>query len=275
MSHQELKRKANRIRRHVLQIVADTGKGHLGGTFSCIELFVALYYGDILRCDPKNPKWVDRDRFVVGKGHACLAMYDIFIDKGYMPAAWLETYGCNGARLSGQLNLDTPGVEYNTGSLGHAIGVAAGMALSARMDNSVRRIYALVGDGECAEGSIWESIMFSGQQCLKNLTGIIDRNHLGVTDILEDDEDSGFLDRKIKACGWDCIVIDGHSFDEIFAAFEQIKKCSRPCMIIADTIKGKGVSFMENGVKWHHSVPSAEEYAQALKELDEEYEKKL
>lgn len=266
---EELKNKANWVRRQVLETVALTGKGHIGGTFSSTDIFVALYYGDILRFDPKNPKWSDRDRFVIGKGHACLALYNILVDLGFFDISRLKEYGNNGSSLSGQLNIDTPGVEYNTGSLGNALGIGAGMALAAKMDNKNYRTFALIGDGECAEGSIWESIMFASQQRLNNLIGIIDRNRLSVTDVVEDDEASK-LDKRVRACGWKCLVIDGHSFEEILAAFKGLDKLEQPLMIIANTVKGKGVSFMENRIKWHHSVPTKEELDLARKELSQE-----
>jgi transketolase len=263
----ELKNKANWIRKEVLEAVARTGKGHLGGTFSCTDILTALYYGGILRFDAKNPKWPNRDRLIIGKGHACLALYNILVDLGFFDKSRLEEYGSNGSSLGGQLNIDTPGVEYNTGSLGHALGVGAGMALSAKMDNKNYKTFVLIGDGECDEGSIWESIMFISQKKLNNLIGIIDRNRLSVTDIIEEDDGSGRLEDKLTACGWKCLVINGHSFEEIINAMSNLENLEKPLMIIADTIKGKGVSFMENGIKWHHSVPTKEELEIARKEL--------
>lgn len=266
----ELKKKANWIRRQVLETIVATGKGHIGGTFSCIDILVALYYGDILRFDSKNPKWDERDRLIIGKGHACLALYNILIDLGFFSISRLKEYGKDGSSLGGQLNIDTPGVEYNTGSLGNALGIGAGIALAAKMDNKNYRTFALVGDGECAEGSIWESIMFASQQRLNNLIGIIDHNRLSVTDVIKDDDGSGKLDDKLRACGWKCLVIDGHSFEEILTAFSNFDKLKQPLMIIANTVKGKGVSFMENGLKWHHSIPTKEELDLARKELNQE-----
>lgn len=266
---EELKKKANWVRRQVLEAVVETGKGHLGGTFSCTDLLVALYYAKILRVDPNNPKWDERDRLILGKGHACLALYNILVDLGFFDIARLQEYGGDGSSLGGQLNIDTPGVEYNTGSLGHALGIGAGMALAAKLDNKNYRVFAIVGDGECAEGSIWESVMFASQHQLNNLIGIVDRNRLSVTEVIEEDDGSGRLDDKFRACGWKCVVIDGHSFEEILAAFCDLDKLKQPLMVIANTVKGKGVSFMEDGVKWHHSVPTREEFEQAKKELEQ------
>ncbi|MFA4905604.1 MAG: transketolase [Candidatus Margulisiibacteriota bacterium] len=263
----DLENKAKIIRRRVLETVAATRLGHLGGTFSCTDILVALYYGRLLRFDPQNQKWEDRDRFVIGKGHACLALYHIWVDLGMLPASRLEGYGRNDSSLGGQLNIDTPGAEYNTGSLGHALGIGAGMALAARMDKKDYRSIVLIGDGECAEGSIWESIMFISQHKLTNFIGIIDRNRLGVTDVVEEDDGTGRMDDKIRACGWEVKKINGHSFEDIFDVFQNAGQLERPLMIIADTVKGKGVSFMENGVKWHYSIPKPEELEIARKEL--------
>ncbi|MFH1387082.1 MAG: transketolase [bacterium] len=263
----KLRNKAKRVRKEVLETIARTGKGHIGGTFSCMDILVALYYGDILKIDNKNQKWEGRDRFIIGKGHACLALYHIWVDLGILEKKRLDSYGQNGASLGGQLNLDTPGVEYNTGSLGHALGIGAGIALAAKMDKKKYKVFVLVGDGECSEGSIWESIMFISQLNLNNFVGIIDRNRLGVTASVEEENGSGRLEDKLKACGWEVKNINGHSFEESLAVFKGIGKLKRPLMVIADTIKGKGVSFMENGLKWHHSVPTKDELKLARKEL--------
>ena len=263
----QLKEKAMWVRREVLEIVAETGKGHIGGTFSCIDLLVALYFGKIMRIDPNNPLWDERDRLILGKGHACLALYNILVDLGFFDISRLKEFGKDGSSLGGQLNIDTPGVEYSTGSLGHALGIGAGMALAARMDNKKFKVFAIVGDGECDEGSIWESLMFAGDHRLTNLIGIIDRNRLSVTDVIVHDPGSGRLDEKIKACGWKCIQIDGHSFEEILSAFTALDKLEQPLMVIANTVKGKGVSFMENSVKWHQSGLTSEEFEIAKREL--------
>ena len=261
----DLEKKANWVRRQVLKITFETGKGHIGGTFSCTDILVALYYGGILRVDPKRPQWPDRDRLVVGKGHACLALYSILVDLGFFDESRLQESGSDGSSLSGQLNLDTPGVEYNSGSLGHALGVGAGMALAAKMDGRDYKVFALIGDGECDEGSIWESAMFVHQHKLNNLIGIVDRNRFSVTASI--DPESAMLEQRFTACGWCVDVIDGHSFDEILTAFGDLKELDKPLMVIADTVKGKGISFMEDGVKWHHSIPTKEEYECAMKEL--------
>ncbi len=267
--HEDLAKRAKLIRRQVLEAVFENGMGHLGGTFSCTDILVSLYYGEILKVDPKHPKWDGRDRFVLGKGHACLALYNILVDLGFFDISRLQEFGKNGSSLGGQLNIDTPGVEYNSGSLGHALGIGAGMALAAKLDNKDYRVFAMVGDGECGEGSIWESVMFASQHRLNNLVGIVDRNRLSVTDVIEEDDGSGRLDDKFRACGWECIVIDGHSFEAILTAFSVLDKLKQPLMIVANTVKGKGVSFMEDGVKWHHSVPTREQFELAKNELEQ------
>lgn len=269
MAEKELEKKARWVRLKVLDTIKTAGKGHIGGTFSCVELFVSLYYGGIINFKPNNPKWKKRDRFVIGKGHACLALYHIWADLGFFNKARIEEYGKNGGSLSGQLNLDTPGAEYNTGSLGHALGVGAGMALAAKIDGLDYKTVVLIGDGECDEGSIWESVAFANKHTLNNLICIIDRNRLMVTEMIKEDE-SEKLEDKIKAHGWKCITIDGHCFKEIFFAFKNLESLDTPLMIIADTVKGKGISFMENGIKWHHSVPTEEEFEKARAELSKE-----
>jgi len=270
MGHlKDLNKKAKWVRKQVLEAVVETGKGHLGGTFSCTDILVALYYGKILRVDPNNPQWYERDRLILGKGHACLALYNILVDLGFFDISRLREYGRDGSCLGGQLNIDTPGVEYNTGSLGHALGVGAGMALAAKLNGKNYRVFAIVGDGECGEGSIWESVMFASQHQLNNLIGIVDRNRLSVTDIVEEDDGSGRLDDKFRACGWKCDVIDGHSFESILSALGSLDRLKQPLIVIADTVKGKGVSFMEDGVKWHHSVPTMAEFELAKKELEQ------
>ncbi|MBN2313791.1 MAG: transketolase, partial [Sedimentisphaerales bacterium] len=260
--------KANRIRRQVLQTVYETRKGHIGGTFSCTDIFVVLYYGGFLKIDPQNPEWAHRDRLVVGKGHACLALYNIFVDIGLLEASRLAEYGRDGGSLSGQLCIDTPGVEYNTGSLGHAIGVAAGMALAGKLDGAEYKVFALVGDGECAEGSIWESAAFSSEYQLGNLIVIVDCNRLSVTDVVRENEDAERLREKFEAFGWDAVSVDGHSFQDLVDVFSRLDNRQRPLVVIANTVKGKGITFMENGVKWHHSVPNREEFEQAMADLE-------
>lgn len=261
-----LKSKSRAIRLESLERSVAAGKGHLGGTFSCVDLLSALYYGGILRVDAARPRWPDRDRLILSKGHACLALYSILADLGFMTRERMETYGLNGG-LGGQLDLSVPGVDWNTGSLGHALGVCAGISLAAKLDGKDFYAYTILGDAELAEGSVWEAIAFAADRQLGNLVGIIDRNRLSVTDVLEDDAIYRNLERTLDGFGWTYVEIDGHSFPAIFTAFETAKASPRPTMIVANTIKGKGVSFMENEVKWHHGVPTRDEIAVARREL--------
>jgi len=263
-----LKLRAAWLRRQVFESVVHAQKGHLGGTYSCIDILVTLYFGGIMRFDPANPDWPERDRFLIGKGHASLALYHIWAELGILDKTRLKMFCADGG-LGSQLDISIPGAEHNTGSLGHAIGIGSGLAMAAKYDKHPTKIFALVGDAECDEGAIWESIMFAAENGLSNLIGIIDRNRFSVTESLDDDRGSGKLEAKFAACNWECRVIDGHSFSEILKAFSHIEKTERPVMVIANTIKGKGVSFMENGVKWHHTIPSPEEIKIARAELSE------
>jgi transketolase len=267
MEIKELEAKALWVRQMVLEATAASGRGHLGGTFSCTDLLVAMYYGSGMKFDPANPQWPDRDRLLTGKGHACLALYAIFLDLGMISRERYEEYGTDGGSLGAQLDITVPGVEYNTGSLGHVLGVAAGLALAAKMDSRSCRAYALMGDAELYEGSIWEAIIFAGEHGLDKLVGIIDRNRLSVTDVLDDEGLFKNFGAKMRAFDWDYYEIDGHSFPEILDVVQEIRKAKRPVMINANTIKGKGVSFMEHGIKWHHNVPNGAELELARKEL--------
>jgi len=256
-----LRKKANKIRWLVLKTAFETKKGHIGGTFSCVDILTTLYYGKIFNFKP----WHNRDRFVVGKGHICLGLYHIWNDLGFLSDKRLLEYGKNNSSLGGQLNIDTPGAEYNSGSLGHAVGVAAGMALAAKADCRKYKIFVLIGDGECAEGSIWESASFASACNLNNLVCIVDYNKLSVTDKVEDEK----LAAKFEAFGWKSFRINGHSFRQILSLLRRdLGKYGKPVVIVADTVKGKGVSFMEEGIKWHHSMPNLEEYKLAMAELE-------
>jgi len=268
IAHQSLKTRAKQLRLAVLETVKRVGKGHLGGTFSCVDLLVALYYGPILRFDATAPQWPDRDRFLIGKGHACLALYHIWADLGFFSNDLLDDIGCPGSKLGNQLDIWTPGSEYNTGSLGHVIGVGAGMAISAELDGRAYKVVALVGDAECDEGSVWESVLSADRLGLKNLIVVVDRNRLSVTGEIKSD-DRFTLEDKFEAFGWTALTIDGHSFEEILSAFNKAYEIKEPVAIVANTVKGKGVSFMENGVRWHHSMPNEDELNIARRELSE------
>jgi len=259
--------KARWVRREVLEAAATAGRGHLGGTFSCTDLFVSLYYGGVLRFDPRNPRWPDRDRLLVGKGHACLALYAIFLDLGMISRKRYEEYGRDGGTLGAQLDITVPGVEYNTGSLGQVAGVAAGIALAAKMDSRQCRAFALMGDAELYEGAVWEAIAFAGEHRLDKLVCIVDRNRLSVTDVVGDDGLFKDFATKLRAFDWDYYEMDGHSFPEILGVAERLKTANKPSMVVANTVKGKGVSFMENEIRWHHAMPGPDQLLLARKEL--------
>src|SRR3989344_2279495 len=267
MDKNELMKKAAWVRMVVLESVVSGGKGHLGGTYSCVDLLVGLYYGKILRFKPEDPQWKDRDRFILSKGHASLALFAIFKDLGIISPELYVTYGQNGG-LGGQVDLSIPGVETNTGSLGHSVGIAAGMALAAKMDSADYWTYTLIGDAELFEGSVWEALMFGSQHKLNNLVVVIDRNRLSVMETI-DDNNSIFMNfgRKIELFGWNYLELNGHNMEEILTVFKTVRMSDKPSIVMANTIKGKGVSFMENKASWHHGVPTKEQVEIARKEL--------
>ena len=242
-------------------------KGHIGGTYSCVDLLVGLYYGKILRFNSRNPQWEDRDRFILSKGHASLALFAIFKDMGIISPELYGTYGKNGG-LGAQVDISLPGIETNTGSLGHSVGIAAGMALAAKMDSKDYCAYTLIGDAELFEGSVWEALMFGSQHKLNNLVVIIDRNRLSATEVIDDDN-SVFMNfgKKLELFGWNYLELDGHNMDNILAVMRVVKSSDKPSIVMANTIKGKGVSFMENKANWHHGVPTKEQVEVARKEL--------
>lgn len=261
-----LAQKSASLRLAVLEMVAVAKKGHIGGAYSCIDILVALYYGGVLRFDPVNPSWPLRDRFILSKGHSGAALFAVLADLGYFDSAELTRYCCNGGILGGHPDRKVPGIEADTGSLGHGLGIGAGMALAAKMDGAEGRVFVLVGDGECNEGSVWEALVFAARHRLSNLTLIIDRNRQCVLDFTEECAPLDPLAERLAAFGWDVAEVDGHSFQELLSTFEQ-KPSTRPRAIVANTIKGKGVSYMEKVLKWHHSVPNVEELAIARAEL--------
>lgn len=266
----ELEKKAKWIRRTVLEMIISAGKGHIGGSFSCVEILIALYYGGVLRYNPNNPNWDDRDRFIISKGQGCQSLYVILADLGYFPISELKTFCREGSRLEGHPNKDIPGIDVTTGSLGHGLGIGAGLALRAKLDKKEYKTIVLLGDGECYEGSIWEAAMFANHHQLNNLIAIVDRNQQCVLDFTEDCNKLEPFADKWKAFGWEVREINGHSFDELINIFKDFYSynTSQPLMIIANTVKGKGVSFMERGIKWHQAVPKGEEIEIARRELD-------
>jgi transketolase len=269
MKDQELQKKADEMRLATLEMCDRSGTGHVSSSFSCAELLTTLYYGGILRHNPENPSWEGRDRFVASKGQASPIIYNILADQGYFPKEWLETFAQPGARLGVHMQCDVPGVEMTAGSLGHGLGIAAGRALAAKMDRKDYFTFALLGDAELYEGSNWEAAMFASHQQLNNLVGIVDRNWQGVIDYTEDAIALEPLEDKWQSYGWNTKRINGHSVPEIREAFEGIRshKNERPYMIIADTVKGKGISFMEDTLGWHSLSTQGEHTERAKREL--------
>ncbi len=264
----EIAAKANWIRRTALRMIVRAGQGHPGGDLSSADILAALYFG-VMRYDPANPNQPDRDRFVMSKGHCTGALYATLAAAGFYPEAELETYLQPLSRLNGHPNrVYLPGVETNTGPLGHGLPVAVGMAIAAQLGPNAFDVYVLTGDGELQEGSCWEAAMSAGHRRLSNLTVIVDRNRLQQGAPTEETASLEPLADKWTAFGFDVSTIDGHDPAALLENLEG-PRGERPRCIIAETVKGKGVSFMENQASWHHGCPNAEQFAQAMKELGE------
>ncbi|HZJ77929.1 MAG TPA: transketolase [Clostridia bacterium] len=264
----ELNLKAVQIRRLLLGMIYEGKSGHTGGSLSSADILVSLFYHK-MRHNSKNPKWPERDRFLLSKGHSVEAYYCVLADVGYFPTQELKTFSKFKSRLIGHPNKDVPGVEMNTGSLGHGLSVGVGMAIAAKKAGINNKIYALMGDGELAEGSIWEGAMAASHYKLDNLVGIIDRNGLQISGNTEDVMAVENLEDKWKAFGWDVMHSDGNNIHELCAVLDKTdEKNGKPHLIIARTTKGKGISYMENIAKWHHGVPTKEQLKIAYDELD-------
>lgn len=266
-----LQKLARHIRKQVLLMISHAKGSHIGTNYSMIELLLVLYE-NVLRVNPARPDWQERDRFVLSKGHGCAALYAILAHYGFFQAAWLESFYQNGSPLAGHISHSgVPGVEVSTGSLGHGLSIATGMALAANRDGKAYRIFALLSDGECDEGSIWEPALFAPQHKLDNLIAIIDYNKIQSLGAVKDVIDLEPLSEKWRAFGWAVHEIDGHDLAEIDKVFSQIPfRPGCPSCVIAHTIKGKGVSFMENQLLWHYRSPQGEELDAALAELGDD-----
>ena len=262
--------KANEMRKHIVRMIGQAKSGHPGGSLSCADLLAVLYF-DEMNVDPSNPTWEDRDRFILSKGHACPALYAALAMKGYFPEEELMTLREFGSRLQGHpYSGKCPGVDVSTGSLGQGLSIANGIALGAKINKKDYRTYVLLGDGEIEEGQVWEAAMSAAHYKLDNLTAFVDYNHLQIDGTIEDVIGNVNLQAKWEAFGWNVITADGHDVDAIKAAIALAKSVKdKPTMVILNTHKGHGVSFMEDQVGWHGKAPSAEEVAQALKELGE------
>lgn len=273
----ELETKAKWVRRKVVDMAVKAKSGHVSSAFSQTELLVALYYGGILRFNPQNVKWSGRDRFIFSKAHGGIGLYPILADQGFFPLEELDNFVQQGSILGVHAEWNTPGIEVVSGSLGHGLPIATGMAQVAKNDRREHLIFCFLGDAELYEGSNWEACFFAASHELNNLICVVDRNRqgvLGFTDRNDDKKDAPRLDpldEKFCAFGFEVRTIDGHSYDEIFKALSDIrersKKDSRPLMIIANTKKGKGTSLMEDQRSWHYRVPSGEELELVYREL--------
>ncbi|MGN0489582.1 MAG: transketolase [Ruminococcus sp.] len=245
--------------------------GHPGGSLSAADIFTYLYFKE-MNVDPSNPKMADRDRFVLSKGHCCPSLYATLALKGYFDWSELESLRHVGAMLQGHPDMKgTPGIDMSSGSLGQGISAACGMALAGKLDNKDYRVYTVLGDGECEEGQVWEAAMFASHNKLDNLVVIVDMNGLQIDGTVEEVAGIEPLDKKFESFGFEVVKIDGHNFDEIEAALEKAKATKgKPTAVLAKTVKGKGVSFMENQVGWHGKACNDEEFAVATKELEDE-----
>lgn len=262
-----LKAKAAQIRMDLLRIIHTAKTGHTGGSLSNTDILTALYYR-IMKLDPNNPNWEKRDRFIASKGHSVESLWCILADLGFFPKEELETFSQFGTRLIGHPNNKVAGIEMNTGALGHGLAISVGMALASKRDHSSYRVYCLMGDGEQAEGSVWEAAMAGAHYKLDNLIGIIDRNRLQISGSTEEVMGLDPLEAKWEAFGWNVVSIDGNDMDALVQAFEAAPSAAnKPTLIMANTVKGKGVSFAENAIQWHHHVPSDEQLKIALGEL--------
>lgn len=261
-----------KIRRHGIEMTHISKGSHIGAILSVTDI-IAVLYNDIANIDPQNPKMPERDRIILSKGHAGAAIYAALAEKGFFDVEELKTHYADGSRLSGHVShKGIPGVEFSTGSLGHGLSVAAGMAYGAKKDQKNHNVFVILGDGECDEGSVWEAALMANHYRLNNLVAVIDHNKMQSLDFCENTiELSPFAD-KWKAFGWNVIDIDGHSHAELRDAYNQaISSQNKPTVIIANTIKGKGISYMENDILWHYRFPhEGEEYDSAVAELKEQ-----
>ena len=259
----DFEKKGKEIRASILKMIHDAKSGHTGGSLSCVEILMALYY-DVLNIDPKNPNWDDRDRFIMSKGHSCPALYAILADLDFFSKNELETLRRIDSNLQGHPDFHkTKGIDMNTGSLGQGASIAFGMALAAKHKNKNYKVYALLGDGECQEGIVWEASMAASQYKLDNLTFILDNNQLQIDGAVDDIISLGDITKKFESFGFDIYDVDGHNVNEIIEVLKK-KTSNKPKFVRCRTIKGKGVDFMENNYKWHGKAPNDEELKKAL-----------
>jgi transketolase len=269
MNNLELEKMANEIRKDIVTAVNSAKSGHPGGSLSSADIFIYLYFEE-MNVDPANPKWEDRDRFVLSKGHVAPGLYSTLAERGYFPKEDLKTLRHTGSYLQGHPDMKhIPGIDMSSGSLGQGVSVAVGMAAAGKYDKKDYRVYTLTGDGEIQEGQIWEAAMWAGHRKLDNLVVIVDNNNLQIDGSVEDVCSPYPIDKKFEAFNFHVINIDGNDFDQIRAAFKEARETKgMPTAIIAKTVKGKGVSFMENAAGWHGKAPNDEEYEIAMADLE-------
>lgn len=275
MNYQELSRLAYDLRKDVVDIIMAGKGGHIGGDMSIMEILVTLYF-DQMNISPENINDPERDLFILSKGHAVEAYYAVLAKKGFLDIREVEKeFSQFGSKYIGHPNNKLPGIEMNSGSLGHGLPVCVGMAIAAKMDHRKSRVYTVMGDGELAEGSVWEAVMAGAQYQLDNLCAVIDRNHLQISGNTEDVMGQGNLCEKFRSFGWHVIdICDGNDIESLRASFEEAKTIKgKPTVFIANTVKGKGSDVMENKVSWHHRVPTQEEYMQILTDFEERKER--
>jgi transketolase len=267
MTDSELSLAAIRLRKKTLEAIFKAGAGHTGGGLSCLDILTVLYHR-ILHVSPENLSDPNRDRYIQSKGHSVEALYAVLADRGFFPESELKTIGHYRSHFVGHPTRHIPGIEMNTGALGHGLPIAAGMAIAGKMDGAPYRVFTLLGDGELAEGSNWEAAMAAAHYRLDNLMAIVDHNTLQITGRTRDVCSNEPLDEKFRAFGWAVVTVNGHDFAQLTAALGKPAEQGKPTCVIANTVKGKGVSFMEDVARWHHGVPSQTEFALALNELD-------
>ena len=268
---QALKQKAFEFRKEILETVSRAGSGHPGGSLSAVEILVALYFYK-MKHRPSDPRWEDRDRLIISKGHASAGVYVVLANAGYFPKEELLRYRKFGSYLQGHVHVKTPGVEFNTGSLGHGLSVANGLGLGAKMLGKSFKTYCLMGDGEIQEGSVWEAAMSASHHKLNNVCAIVDYNKVQENGLVNEIKNLEPLAKKWQDFGWNVLEIDGHDFPALIKVLDAVDAAKgKPTAIIANTIKGKGVAFMEGQAAWHGKAPNAEQLKKALEELEAGY----
>ncbi len=266
MTDHDLKLKSIQYRQKILRYISAAGAGHTGGSLSCVDILNVLY-NRVMNVTPHNFSSPDRDRYIQSKGHSVEALYVVLADQGFFPEKKLETLCHYQSPFVGHPTRKVPGIEMNTGALGHGLPICVGLALAGKLDAAQYRVYTLLGDGEMAEGSNWEAAMAAAHYRLDNLVAILDHNTLQITGHTRDVCNNEPLDEKFASFGWHVVTVNGHDFTALTAALTAPPQTDKPTMIIANTVKGRGVSFMENVVSWHHGVPSSEQYELAQREL--------